>query len=72
MDVRSRIKSAYIRLSRHAGAGARAPDARASGLPRSACGRRERQETVQVDVTKRDSLPPMLRADIEHSALRVF
>ena len=27
---------------------------------------------VKVDVTTRDSLHPMLRADIEHSAVRVF
>jgi len=27
---------------------------------------------VSVDVTTRDSLHPMLRADIEHSAVRVF
>jgi predicted nucleotidyltransferase len=27
---------------------------------------------VNVDVTTRDSLYPMLRADIEHSAVRVF
>ena len=27
---------------------------------------------VNVDVTTRDSLHPMLRADIEHSAIRVF
>src|SRR5437762_9214084 len=32
----------------------------------------EKKLGVQVDVTTRDSLHPMLRADIERSAIRVF
>jgi hypothetical protein len=32
----------------------------------------EKELGVEVDVTTRDSLHPMLRADIEHSAVRVF
>jgi hypothetical protein len=32
----------------------------------------EDQLGVEVDVTTRDSLHPMLRGDIEHSAVRIF
>jgi predicted nucleotidyltransferase len=32
----------------------------------------EKKLGIPVDVTTRDSLHPMLRADIEHSAVRVF
>jgi predicted nucleotidyltransferase len=32
----------------------------------------EEKLRIPVDVTTRDSLHPMLRADIEHSAIRVF
>jgi uncharacterized protein len=32
----------------------------------------ERQLDLPVDVTTRDGLHPMLRADIEHAAIRVF
>lgn len=32
----------------------------------------ERELGVEVDITTRDGLHPMLRADIEQSALRVF